>query len=95
MSRSQRVAECSRPGGGRVTVAVVDRVERGKPGLNSDLLTPGEAGEYLKTGERFVRRLIAERRIGYVKVGKFVRLERGELDRFIAAGRVSARDSQP
>lgn len=61
----------------------------------SDLLTPAEAGEYLKTGERFVRRLIAERRIGYVKVGKFVRLERGELDRFIAAGRVGPLDARP
>ena len=37
------------------------------------LLTVAEAGELLGTGERFVRRLIAERRIRYVKLGRPVR----------------------
>ncbi len=53
-----------------------------------ELLTPGQAGEYLCTGERFVRRLIAERRIDYVKLGKHVRVQRSVLDGFIQAGRV-------
>ena len=52
------------------------------------LLSVTEAGEYLGTGERFVRRLITERRISYVKVGKYVRLERSTLDAFVDAGRV-------
>ena len=52
------------------------------------LLTVAQAGEYLGTGERFVRRLITERRIGYVKVGKYVRLEPATLDAFVDAGRV-------
>ena len=52
------------------------------------LLTVAQAGEYLGTGERFVRRLITERRISYVKVGKYVRLERTTLDAFVDAGRV-------
>ena len=52
------------------------------------LLTVTEAGEYLGTGERFIRRLITERRIAYVKVGKYVRLERSTLDAFVDAGRV-------
>lgn len=52
------------------------------------LLTIAQAGEYLGTGERFVRRLITERRISYVKVGKYVRLERATLDAFVDAGRV-------
>jgi excisionase family DNA binding protein len=43
--------------------------------------SPGE-------GERFIRRLIAERRISYVKIGKFVRLQRSTLDAFIEAGRI-------
>lgn len=38
------------------------------------LLTVAEAGEMLGTGERFVRRLIAERRIRYVKLGRPVRV---------------------
>jgi len=79
----------------RLAVATMDWRESEGADSQLDLLTPAEAGKYLRTGERFVRRLIAERRIGYVKVGKFVRLERGELDRFIAAGRVNARDLRP
>ncbi len=53
------------------------------------LLTVAEAGDYLGTGERFVRRLIAQRRITYVKLGKYVRLQRSTLDQFIEAGRVA------
>jgi excisionase family DNA binding protein len=52
------------------------------------LLTVAQAGEYLGTGERFIRRLITERRISYVEVGKYVRLERTTLDAFVDAGRV-------
>ncbi len=52
------------------------------------LLTVAQAGEYLGTGERFIRRLITERRISYVKVGKYVRLERSALDALVDAGRV-------
>ena len=53
-----------------------------------ELLTPGQAGDYLRTGERFIRRLIAEHRIPYVKLGKHVRLQRSALDAFIQSGRV-------
>ncbi len=53
-----------------------------------ELLTPSQAGDYLCTGERFVRRLIAERRIDYVKLGKHVRVQRSVLDGFIQVGRV-------
>jgi excisionase family DNA binding protein len=53
-----------------------------------ELLTIGQAGEYLGTGERFIRRLVAQRRISYVKLGKYVRLQRSSLDAFIEAGRV-------
>lgn len=60
--------------------------QRRSPG--DPLLTVAQAGEYLGTGERFIRRLITERRIGYVKVGKYVRLERTTLDAFVDAGRV-------
>ena len=55
---------------------------------SSPLLTVAEAGEYLGTGERFIRRLITERRIAYVKIGKYVRLERATLDALVDSGRV-------
>jgi excisionase family DNA binding protein len=60
-------------------------------GDSGQLLTIGQAAEYLSTGQRFVRRLISERRIPYVKLGKHVRLERCALDAFVAAGRVPCR----
>ncbi|WP_448624543.1 helix-turn-helix domain-containing protein [Geodermatophilus sp. URMC 64] len=54
------------------------------------LPTVAQAGDYLGTGERFIRRLIAQRRIPYVKLGKYVRLQRSALDAFIDAGRVAS-----
>lgn len=54
----------------------------------SPLLTVDEAAKYLTVTPRFVRRLIEERRIPKVKLGKFVRIHRDDLDAFIAAGRV-------
>lgn len=51
-------------------------------------LTVAEAAEYLNTSVRFVRRLIAERRIAFHKVGAHVRLAAADLDGFIQAGRV-------
>lgn len=52
------------------------------------LLSVEEAAEYLGTGVRFVRRIVADRRISYVKVGKYVRLRRSVLEAFIAANTV-------
>jgi excisionase family DNA binding protein len=51
-------------------------------------LTVGEAAIYLNTSVRFVRRLIAERRIAFHKVGSHVRLAVVDLDAFVQAGRV-------
>jgi excisionase family DNA binding protein len=52
------------------------------------LLTVDQAAERLGTSGRFVRRLIFERRIAFVKVGRHVRIASGDLDAFIAAGRI-------
>ena len=49
-----------------------------------------EAADRLGTSVRFVRRLIAERRIAYVKVGRHVRIDPDDLDAFVSAGRVEA-----
>jgi excisionase family DNA binding protein len=58
------------------------------------LLTVDQAAERLATGTRFIRRLIAERRIPYVKLGAHVRIDDADLDAFIAAGRVTAQQVQ-
>jgi excisionase family DNA binding protein len=52
------------------------------------LLTVDRAAARLSTGTRFIRRLIAERRIPYVKLGAHVRIDDADLDAFIDAGRV-------
>jgi excisionase family DNA binding protein len=52
------------------------------------LLTVEEAADRLGTSVRFVRRLIFERRIAYVKVGRHVMIAARDLDDFIRAGRV-------
>jgi len=52
------------------------------------LLTVSQAGDYLTTGERFVRRLIAERRIPVHHLGRHVRLAERDLERFVEEGRM-------
>jgi excisionase family DNA binding protein len=52
------------------------------------LLSAEQAAERLGTSVRFVRRLVFERRIAYVKLGRHVRIATGDLDAFIAARRV-------
>lgn len=58
------------------------------------LLTVDEAAERLATRPRFIRRLIAEKRIPYVKLGAHVRLDTADLDRFVDAGRVTPQPQQ-
>ena len=52
------------------------------------LLSIDQAAERLGTSPRFVRRLVFERRIAYVKLGRHVRIAAFDLDVFIRAGRV-------
>src|SRR5690606_19299694 len=50
------------------------------------LLTVEEAAERLNTSPRFPRRLIEERRIMFVHIGRNVRIPEAALEAFIAAG---------
>jgi excisionase family DNA binding protein len=52
------------------------------------LLTVAEVADLLGTTERFPRRLIAERRIRFVRVGRHVRIPESAVREFIAAGLV-------
>jgi excisionase family DNA binding protein len=54
------------------------------------LLTVDQAAEAMGTSTRFIRRLIAERRIPYIKVGRHVRIAQSDLINYVAAGRVEA-----
>ncbi|MCW2539642.1 MAG: binding domain protein excisionase family [Frankiales bacterium] len=57
--------------------------------LGEPLLTVEEAASRLNTGVRFPRRLIAERRIAYVKVGRHVRIPAAALAAYIDSATVS------
>jgi excisionase family DNA binding protein len=48
----------------------------------------GGAAERLGTNVRFVRQLVFERRIAYVKLGRHVHIATRDLDAFIRASRV-------
>ena len=56
--------------------------------MTDKLLTVEEAADRLGTSVRFIRRLIAERRIAYVKVGRHVRIAEADLMGCVDAGRV-------
>lgn len=57
-------------------------------GIVEQLLTVAQVAELLGTTERFPRRLIAERRIRFVRVGRHVRIPESALREFVAAGTV-------
>jgi excisionase family DNA binding protein len=63
----------------------MNRAPEGQP---ERLLTVAEVAELLGTSERFPRRLIADRRIKFVHVGRHVRVPESALRDFIAAGLV-------
>ena len=60
-----------------------------RPELAYRQLTVEAAAERMSTSVRFVRRLIAERRIAYVKVGRHVRIAESDIAAFIEAGRIA------
>ena len=51
------------------------------------------AADWLGVEERFVRRLVAERRIAYYKVGRHLRFDADDLDAFLAENRVEKNDA--
>ncbi|WP_218020661.1 helix-turn-helix domain-containing protein [Nocardia beijingensis] len=46
------------------------------------------AAAYLGTGVRFIRRLVAERRVVFYKIGGHVRFKVSDLEAYAQAGRV-------
>ena len=52
------------------------------------LFTLEEAAEVLNTTPRFSRRLVAERRIRFTRVGRHIRIPESALHEFIEAGTV-------
>ncbi len=52
------------------------------------LVSIEEAAEVMGMSARHVRRLVAERRIAFHKLGRSVRIARADIDAYVAASRV-------
>jgi excisionase family DNA binding protein len=63
--------------------------------MPSKLYTVDQAAERLNTTQRFVRRLIAERRIAFVRLGRHVRIAEEDLEAFVTEGRVEPTQPMP
>lgn len=58
------------------------------------LLTVEDAANCLSTTPRFVRRLVAERRVRFFKIGRHVRFNQDDLAAFVMSGVVEPIDRQ-
>ena len=56
--------------------------------LPEEMLTIEEAAARLKMSVRYVRRLVAERRIAFHRLGRSVRFDAADLAEFVQQGRV-------
>lgn len=63
--------------------------------MTDRLLTVTQVAQTLNVGERFVRRLVAERRITFVHVGRHVRIPESAVVTFIEVGTVPSIDRAP
>ena len=64
------------------------------PGQARPLTLP-EAATYLNVTERYMRRLVTERRIPYFKVGRLLRFSTEDLDDFLEASRIEPGVAHP
>jgi excisionase family DNA binding protein len=56
----------------------------------TELLSVEQAADRLNVTVRFIRRLVAERRIAVYRIGRHVRLRADDIEAFIAAARREA-----
>jgi excisionase family DNA binding protein len=55
------------------------------------MLTKNEAADRLNVSPRFIERCVVQRRIRFVRVGRFIRVPESALDEFVNAGTVEPR----
>jgi excisionase family DNA binding protein len=70
-----------------------NRQSRGSEGGRAALLDIPGVARALAVTPRHIQRLVAERRIPFLKVGRFVRFDPGELDLWLEQQRVEVRRS--
>lgn len=66
-----------------------------QPAQPPQLLSKEQAAGLLATTPRHVERLIEDRRLGHVKVGRFVRITLADIQAYLAAAHVAPRPVQP
>lgn len=64
--------------------------QRGLDARSAGLLGVRELADVLGTNERFVRRLVAERRLPFHKVGKYVRFDPRDIETWLSEHRVES-----
>ena len=67
----------------------ISRARSGSQAARAALLDIAGVAERLSVTERFVRRLVFERRIPFLKIGHFIRFEPAAIERWITEARVS------
>ena len=70
---------------------MIRQASSARRGVERPMLGIPQLAERLGTTERFVRRLVCERRIPFPKVGKYVRFDQDDVDDWVAHRRVEAR----
>ena len=90
-TRATEIAQERRKG--QCTDAVASPIP-GTRGLMAPL-TLGEAAAYLNLTERYMRRLVSERRIPYLKVGRLLRFRAEDLDAYLEQCRVEPMAQHP
>ena len=58
--------------------------------MSKNLLDVDQAAAHLAVTPRFIRRLVAQRRVPYLKVGRFIRFDVADLDDWLDACRVES-----
>jgi excisionase family DNA binding protein len=64
-----------------------------RPQPTDRLLTKAEAAERLNVSPRFLERCVTQRRIRFVRVGRFIRVPESAIEELVAAGTVTASEA--
>jgi len=58
--------------------------------LTEDLLTYADAAEALRAPQSYVELLVTRRQLAHIRLGRYVRIRRSDLDTFVAQSRIPA-----
>lgn len=82
----------TRPTGSDRPLTSPARLKHSSEPRRDPLLDLPAAAEYLGVGPRMARRLVSERRVPFIRVGRHIRLRQSDLDAYLAEHYVEAVD---